>query len=68
VSQLLCAAGLPTRMDGAIDPAEVVAATRLDKKRRGEDVPFVLVRAPGEVRFGERVGPDALLAAVAELS
>jgi shikimate kinase/3-dehydroquinate synthase len=68
VSELLATAGLPTRMDGDVDPAEVVAATRLDKKRRGEDVPFVLVRAPGEVRFGERVAPATLLAAVAELT
>ncbi|HEY1538303.1 MAG TPA: bifunctional shikimate kinase/3-dehydroquinate synthase [Solirubrobacteraceae bacterium] len=68
VAELLAAAGLPTRMDDGIDPGEVVAATRLDKKRRGEDVPFVLVRAPGEVSFGERVAPDALLAAVTELS
>ena len=68
VSELLAAAGLPTRMADGIDPAEVVAATRLDKKRRGEDVPFVLARAPGEVSFGEPVAPAALLAAVAELA
>jgi len=67
VAELLSAAGLPTRLEGA-DPADVLAATRLDKKRRGDDVAFVLVRSPGDVRFGERVSPAALLAAVAELA
>jgi shikimate kinase/3-dehydroquinate synthase len=67
VSELLAAAGLPTRLEGAA-PDDVVAATRLDKKRRGDEVPFVLVRAPGEVSFGERVAPAAVLAAVTELA
>jgi shikimate kinase/3-dehydroquinate synthase len=66
VAGLLDAAGLPTRLEGA-DPAEVVAATRLDKKRVGDRVPFVLVRAPGDVRFGERVGSADVLGAVEEL-
>ena len=61
------AAGLPTRLEGA-DPAAVVAATKLDKKRRGADVPFVLVRAPGEVSHGQRVSEQDVLAAVAELA
>jgi shikimate kinase/3-dehydroquinate synthase len=67
VAELLGAAGLPTRLEGA-DAEAVVAATRLDKKRLGERVPFVLVRAPGDVRFGQRVGADELLAAVRELA
>ena len=67
VAELLARAGLPTRLQGA-DPADVVAATRMDKKRRGAEVPFVLVRSPGDVRHGERVAPDALLAAVDELT
>jgi shikimate kinase/3-dehydroquinate synthase len=66
VAELLQAAGLPSRLEGA-DPATVVAATRMDKKRRGDEVPFVLVRAPGDVRFGERVSTAALRAAVDEL-
>ncbi|HEV7808273.1 MAG TPA: bifunctional shikimate kinase/3-dehydroquinate synthase [Solirubrobacteraceae bacterium] len=66
VAELLRGAGLPTTLHDA-DPAAVVAATRLDKKRRGDEVPFVLVRAPGDVRWGEPVAPDALLAAVTEL-
>jgi shikimate kinase/3-dehydroquinate synthase len=66
VAELLAAAGLPTTLEGA-DPAAVVAATRMDKKRVGESVPFVLVRAPGDVVFGQRVGAPDVLAAVAEL-
>jgi shikimate kinase/3-dehydroquinate synthase len=66
VSELLTGAGLPTSLEGA-DPEAVVAATRLDKKRVGDQVPFVLVRAPGDVRFGQRVGSADVLAAVAEL-
>jgi len=31
-------------------------------------VPFVLVRAPGDVRWGERVAPADVLAAVTELA
>jgi shikimate kinase/3-dehydroquinate synthase len=67
VAELLAAAGLPTTLEGA-DPAEVVAATRMDKKRVGESVPFVLARAPGVVEFGQRVGAADVLAAVAELA
>jgi shikimate kinase/3-dehydroquinate synthase len=67
VADLLRTAGLPTELDGA-DPADVVAATKLDKKRRGADVPFVLVRAPGDVCHGQRVEPADVLAAVSELT
>lgn len=66
VAELLATAGLPTRLED-VDADDVVAATRLDKKRIGDRVPFVLVRAPGDVRFGQRVGTDAVLAAVTEL-
>jgi shikimate kinase/3-dehydroquinate synthase len=68
VAELLRAAGLPTTLEGGIDPAAVVAATKLDKKRRGEDVPFVLVASPGDVHFGRRVDPADVLAAVSELA
>jgi shikimate kinase/3-dehydroquinate synthase len=68
VEELLRAAGLPTRLDGA-DPDAVAAATARDKKRLGAaDVPFVLVHAPGDVRHGEPVEPAALRAAVRELA
>jgi shikimate kinase/3-dehydroquinate synthase len=66
VASLLADAGLPTTMEGA-DPERVVAATRLDKKRVGDHVPFVLVRAPGDVTFGQRVAAADVLAAVQEL-
>jgi 3-dehydroquinate synthase len=67
VAALLAEHGLPTRLDPAIDPADVVAATARDKKRRGGRVGFVLVEAPGDVRTGMAVSPDDLRAAVAEL-
>jgi shikimate kinase/3-dehydroquinate synthase len=67
VRELLAAAGLPTRLDGA-EPAAVVAATARDKKRVGAEVPFVLVRAPGDVRHGEPVTAAELSAAVRELA
>jgi shikimate kinase/3-dehydroquinate synthase len=68
VEDLLAAAGLPTRLDGA-DPDAIAAATARDKKRLGvADVPFVLVHAPGDVRHGEPVEPAALRAAVRELA
>lgn len=68
VAALLALHGLPVRLEGA-DAAEVVSATARDKKRVGEGpVPFVLVHAPGEVRYGQAVAPGALLAAVRELS
>ncbi|MGI8729966.1 MAG: bifunctional shikimate kinase/3-dehydroquinate synthase [Solirubrobacteraceae bacterium] len=67
VAELFDGAGLPTRLDEAVSRDAVVAATRRDKKRRGEELGFVLVREPGDVRFGERVTPDALTAAVTEL-
>jgi len=67
VAGLLAEHGLPTRLDPTIDPADVVAATARDKKRRGGRVGFVLVEAPGDVRTGMAVSPDDLRAAVAEL-
>jgi shikimate kinase / 3-dehydroquinate synthase len=67
VEELLAAAVLPTRLDGA-DPEAVVAATARDKKRVGAEVPFVLVRAAGDVRHGEPVAPADLRAAVRELA
>ncbi|HUR85758.1 MAG TPA: bifunctional shikimate kinase/3-dehydroquinate synthase [Solirubrobacteraceae bacterium] len=66
VAELLAAAGLPVRLEGA-SAEEVVAATRMDKKRVGDNVPFVLVAAPGDVKFGRRVPAADVLAAVEEL-
>jgi shikimate kinase/3-dehydroquinate synthase len=69
VSGLLSGAGLPTTMDDAIDVDEVHAATAKDKKRLGAaPVPFVVVRAPGDVRFGQQLGGRDVRAAIAELA
>jgi shikimate kinase/3-dehydroquinate synthase len=67
---LLSARGLPVSLDGAgVDVEQVMAALARDKKRRGvaEQVPFVLVHAPGDVREGEEVAADDVRAAIAEL-
>jgi shikimate kinase/3-dehydroquinate synthase len=66
VSDLLAGAGLPTTA-AAIDPDAVVQATMRDKKRTGAKVPFVLVRAPGDVVYGQDVDDAALKAAVQEI-
>ena len=66
VGGLLEQAGLPTRIDG-IDADAVVTATRRDKKRVGEHVPFVLCTAPGAVVHGAQVAEGDVRAAVAEL-
>lgn len=68
VAALLAARGLPTQLDGFVDPDAVLVATARDKKRRsGEAVPFVLLDAPGEARPGCQVADDELRAAVREL-
>ncbi len=58
---------LPVTLEGVAVDAILEAITR-DKKRVGRQVPFVLVRAPGEVEFGCEVAPEDLRAAVAELA
>jgi shikimate kinase / 3-dehydroquinate synthase len=58
---------LPVTLEGVPVDAILAAITR-DKKRLGSHVPFVLVRAPGEVEFGCEVAPEDLRAAVAELA
>jgi shikimate kinase/3-dehydroquinate synthase len=55
-------------LDGAgVEVERIVAATARDKKRLGARVPFVLVRAPGDVATGQEVADADLHAAVAEL-
>jgi shikimate kinase/3-dehydroquinate synthase len=67
VGEMLSAASLPTRLSG-VTVDEVLAATKRDKKRFGDGpVPFVLLRAPGELEIGVEVGPRDLRAAVREL-
>ncbi len=67
VAGLLGEAGLPVHYPG-LDVDAVIEATRLDKKRVGDEVPFVLCPAPGEARPGCPVEPETLRAAVAELA
>jgi shikimate kinase/3-dehydroquinate synthase len=66
VAELLAGAGLPLSV-GGVEAAEVGRATRMDKKRLGEAVPFVLVEAPGAVTPGHGVDDHDLLLAVQEL-
>jgi len=69
VSELLRARGLPVTLDGAdVEVEQIVAATARDKKRVAANVPFVLVKAPGEIEYGCEVDMKALRAAVAELT
>jgi 3-dehydroquinate synthase len=67
VGELLRAHGLPTRLEERVDVERVLEATRRDKKRVGERVPFVLLDAPGAVRTGCEVAEPELRAALAEL-
>jgi len=65
--EMLLAAGLPVRLEGA-DVDAVIYATGHDKKRMGEGpVPFVLCPAPGRPAFGCTVEPAELRAAIQEL-
>jgi len=66
VRELLLARGLPVELSGASVDAVLDALAR-DKKRAGSRLPFVLVRAPGEVSCDSEVDPRQLRAAVAEL-
>ncbi|HEY5343883.1 MAG TPA: bifunctional shikimate kinase/3-dehydroquinate synthase [Solirubrobacteraceae bacterium] len=68
VRELLRAHGLPVTLDGAgVGVEEIVAATAHDKKRVAANVPFVLVRTPGDVVTGQEVADAELRAAVREL-
>jgi shikimate kinase/3-dehydroquinate synthase len=67
VAALLAARGLPTSIDSTVDPAAVVEAVAMDKKRRAGRIGFVLVEAPGDVRTGRPVPEGELRSAVAEL-
>ena len=68
VCELLRAHGLPVTLDGAgVGVEEIVAATAHDKKRVAANVPFVLVRTPGDVVTGQEVADAELRAAVREL-
>ena len=66
VERLLAARDLPTRLDG-VTPAEVLPYLERDKKRTGDQVPFVLVDQPGTVTAGHELDPDSVRAAIEEL-
>jgi shikimate kinase/3-dehydroquinate synthase len=66
VRELLTGRSLPVRLEGASVEA-VLAAMEHDKKRLGTTLPFVLVRAPGDVVVGCELGRDEVRGAVAEL-
>jgi shikimate kinase / 3-dehydroquinate synthase len=67
VRELLEGRGLPVTL--ADVPVEgVVRATARDKKRLDGEVPFVLVREPGDVRIGCEVDARDLRSAVEELA
>ena len=66
VSELLEANGLPTSTND-LDADAVLAATAVDKKRRGGKVGFVLVESPGSVSFGNEISPEAVLNSIEEL-
>ncbi len=66
VLSLLGAHQLPTVLEG-VETDIVVAATRHDKKRTADRVPFVLLADPGHPEPGREVTDDDLRAAVAEL-
>ncbi len=68
VRRLMLARGLPVRLDIDVSLDGVIEAIARDKKRVGADVPFVLVRAPGEVEFGCALAPEEVRAAVTELA
>jgi shikimate kinase/3-dehydroquinate synthase len=67
VRELLLQRDLPVSLSGASVDA-VLEATERDKKRVGDSVPFVLLDAPGDVRFGCEVAIQRLRDAVAELA
>ena len=67
VRDLLSERQLPVTLAG-IEPDAVLEALARDKKRVGDRVPFVLVSAPGAVRYGAELPADDVRAAVAELA
>ncbi|MFL5906270.1 MAG: bifunctional shikimate kinase/3-dehydroquinate synthase [Solirubrobacterales bacterium] len=67
VQGLLAAHGLPVSLDPGIDVDSLLEAMGRDKKMTAEGLGFVLLERPGEPRWGERVEPDRVRAAVEEL-
>ena len=68
VRELMVERGLPVKIDGDISLDGVLQAITRDKKRIGAEVPFVLVKAPGEVEYGCTLAGEDVRAAVTELA
>lgn len=58
IEQVLAGVGLPTRLPPQISPADVLAATRTDKKRMNDRQRWVLPVAIGQVVITEDVPPE----------
>jgi shikimate kinase / 3-dehydroquinate synthase len=67
VEGILASHGLPISLDPSVDVGRVIDAIGRDKKATEEGVGFVLLEEPGRPRWGERVEPDRVRAAVEEL-
>ena len=67
VEGILASHGLPVSLDSAVDTGGVFDAISRDKKATSEGVGFVLLAEPGKPRWGERVDPGRVRAAVEEL-
>jgi len=67
VEAILASHGLPISLDSSVDVGRVIDAIGRDKKATEEGVGFVLISEPGSPRWGERVEPDRVRAAVEEL-
>lgn len=66
VVEICRAAGLPVTVSG-VSADTVLDVIKLDKKRKGDVVPFVLVEKPGVVTPGHEIAAADLRAAVEEL-
>ena len=68
VEGLLASHGLPVSLDPSVPVDAVIEAMGRDKKATSEGLGFILLDEPGKPRWGERVEPDRVRAAVEELS
>ena len=67
VEGILASHGLPISLDPSVDLGRVIDAIARDKNATEEGVGFVLISEPGEPRWGERMEPDRVRAAVEEI-
>lgn len=62
--ELLECYGLPARLPRRIEPEQIVAACRIDKKNRGGAIACVLLSAPGVARLAPDVAPAEIVLAL----